>query len=77
MEAADVRQNPRQLVKGTMSPRPHLITQADVARAIRAAKREGASALEVRPDGTLLIHLEAPSTADRPAPIEPTKEIVL
>jgi hypothetical protein len=32
-------------------------TQADVARAIRAAKREGASAVEVRPDGTLVIRL--------------------
>ncbi|WP_162826739.1 hypothetical protein [Pseudolabrys taiwanensis] len=33
-------------------------TKAAVARVIRAAKQEGASAVEVRPDGTLVIRLE-------------------
>jgi hypothetical protein len=33
-------------------------TKTDVVRAIRAAKQEGASAVEVRPDGTLVIRLE-------------------
>jgi hypothetical protein len=33
------------------------ITQADVARTIRAAKQAGAGVVEVRPDGTILVHL--------------------
>lgn len=33
------------------------ITQADVARTIRAAKQVGAGMVEVRPDGTMLVHL--------------------
>jgi hypothetical protein len=35
--------------------RPALITQADLARAIRAAKQAGADAVEIRPDGTIVI----------------------
>jgi len=34
-------------------------TQADVARSIRAAKQAGAGSVELRPDGTILISLEA------------------
>ena len=37
------------------------ITQADVARVIRAAKQEGATAIEVRPDGTILVRLTEPA----------------
>jgi hypothetical protein len=33
------------------------VTQADVARTIRAAKQAGAGAVEVRPDGTIFVHL--------------------
>lgn len=33
------------------------VTQADVARTIRAAKQAGAGMVEVRPDGTMLVHL--------------------
>ncbi|MBR1236603.1 hypothetical protein [Bradyrhizobium sp. AUGA SZCCT0182] len=33
------------------------ITQADVARTIRAAKQAGAAGVEVRPDGTIYVHL--------------------
>jgi len=47
-----------------MSRRPAIVTQADVARALRAAKQAGASAIEVKPDGTLVIFLRA-------TPIEP------
>ena len=40
-----------------MSRRPALLTQADVARAIRAAQQTGAAAVEIkiRPDGTIVI----------------------
>jgi len=40
-----------------MSRTPARITQADVARAIRAAKQAGAGKVEVRPDGTIFFHL--------------------
>lgn len=47
-----------------MSRTPATITQADIARAIRAAKSAGAAELEVRIGGsaTILIRI-APSTA--------------
>ena len=38
-----------------MPRRPALVTQADVARAIRAAKQEGAARVEIRSDGTIVI----------------------
>ena len=60
-----------------MSRRPAKITQADVARAIRAAKREGASEIEVKPDGTMLIRLVSTSPEVTEAPVERSKEIVL
>ena len=44
-----------------MPRRAAIITQADVARAIRAAKQAGASDVELRPDGTMIVHLK-----DRP-----------
>jgi hypothetical protein len=46
-----------------MPRRPAIITQADVARAIRAAKQGGATAVEVRPDGTIIVHIAAPPIA--------------
>ena len=36
------------------------LTQADVARVIRAARQAGASEVEVRPDGTMLVRLTTP-----------------
>jgi|HubBroStandDraft_1064217.scaffolds.fasta_scaffold2609872_2 hypothetical protein len=42
------------------------ITQADVARIIRAAKQQGAPAVEVRPDGTILVRLTEPA----PGPVD-------
>lgn len=42
-----------------MPRRGAVLTQADVARTIRAAKQAGASDVEVRPDGTLVVHLTA------------------
>jgi len=41
---------------------PAKLTQADVARAIRAAKASGAGSVEIRPDGTIVIPLQ-PATA--------------
>lgn len=60
-----------------MSRRPAAITQADVARAIRAAKQAGAAEIEVRlgENATILIRI-APSTGSVPA-LEQSVEIVL
>jgi hypothetical protein len=46
-----------------MSRRAAIITQADVARALRAAKQAGAASVEVRPDGTIIIQVDAPPIA--------------
>jgi hypothetical protein len=57
-----------------MPRRPAAFTQADVARAIRAAKQAGAESIEVRPDGTITVLLKSA------APQEPTSldhEIIL
>lgn len=55
--------------------RPARITQAQVERAIKAAKRQGASAVDVKPDGTIHISLAA---VEKPQDdVEPTREIVL
>jgi hypothetical protein len=59
-----------------MSYRPATITQADIARAIRAAKQAGAAEVEVRIGvATILVRI-APSTAPE-KPIEEDREIVL
>ena len=59
-----------------MSRRPAALTQADVARAIRAAKQAGAAEVEVRiGDATILVRI-APSTAPE-KPLEQTCKIVL
>lgn len=39
---------------------PAKVTQADVARAIRAAKQAGAGAVEIRRDGTIVVRINAP-----------------
>lgn len=49
-----------------MSRTPAKVTQADVARAIRAAMQTGAGGVEVRPDGSIFIHLSPQSTAAAP-----------
>jgi hypothetical protein len=52
------------------------VTQADVTRAIRAAKQAGAGTVELRPDGTILIRLD--SAGDKKVIlVEPEQEIVL
>jgi hypothetical protein len=58
-----------------MSRRPASITQADVARVIRAAKQAGAAEVEVRigDQAAILIRI---STVDEKR-LEPTEEIIL
>jgi hypothetical protein len=46
-----------------MSRRAAIISQADVARAIRAAKQAGAASVEVRPDGVIIVRVDAPPIA--------------
>lgn len=60
-----------------MSRRPAIITQADVARVIRAAKREGAGSVEVWPDGSIVIRLSPPIDKGIGGHVEQTEEIVL
>lgn len=61
-----------------MSRTPAKFTQADVARSIRAAKQAGAGAVELRPDGTIRIDLQALPLGDkREIEVEYTGEIVL
>lgn len=43
-----------------MTRRPALISQADVVRALRAARQTGAEAVEVQRDGRITILLKAP-----------------
>jgi hypothetical protein len=61
-----------------MSRTPARITQADVARAIRAAKQTGAGAVRILPDGTILIDLQPNLAGEKPSqPVEAEIEIVL
>jgi hypothetical protein len=60
-----------------MARRPASITQADVARAIRAAKQAGAAEVEVRIAGNeARIVIRLSSTANE-RPLEESAEIVL
>ena len=47
-----------------MSRRPASVTQADVARVLRAAKQAGAHAIEVRRDGTIVVRLDPVECAE-------------
>jgi hypothetical protein len=57
-----------------MSRRSATVTQADIARAIRAAKQAGAESVEVRPDGTIIVLLTRSSAPmapeDNPEPTQ-------
>jgi hypothetical protein len=59
-----------------MPRRPASITQADVARIIRAAKQAGAAEVEVRVGGSSIVVRIAPSTGAQ-TPLEPAEDIVL
>jgi hypothetical protein len=60
-----------------MSRRPAALTQADVARAIRAAKQAGAAEVEVRlgEQASIIIRLNSSTEADNR--LEPDGEIIL
>lgn len=59
-----------------MSRRAATITQADIARALRALVSAGGGVVEVRPDGTMLIRPgEAPLSIERRD--GPARDIVL
>ncbi len=61
-----------------MSRRPAKVTQADVARAIRAARQCGAWAVRIQPDGTIKIELEPEAAGEKTKEtVEPAREIVL
>jgi hypothetical protein len=54
-----------------MPRRPATFTQADVARAIRAAKQAGAESVEMRPDGTIVVSLKNMAIdSEEPAPMK-------
>jgi hypothetical protein len=56
--------------KQRMPRRPAKVTQADIARAIRAAKEAGASAVTIDGDGVIRIALTASA-----APIKPANDV--
>ena len=60
-----------------MSHRPAAITQADVARAIRAAKQTGAAEVEVRIGEKAVIIIRLNSFTGTERPLETPEEIVL
>jgi len=60
-----------------MSRRPANITQADIARAVRAAKQAGASEVEVRIGGRDAIIIRLSSTETKAHNLEQSAEIVL
>jgi hypothetical protein len=59
-----------------MPRRPACFTQADIARAIRAAKQAGAAEIEVRMAGTSILFRITPSTGGETR-LEPVEDIVL
>jgi len=60
-----------------MPRRPSATTQADIARAIRAAKQVGAAEVEIRiPEkASIVIRLTSSTVSEKP--LEPSGEIVL
>lgn len=55
---------------------PAKFTQADIARALRAARQAGGGAVEIRPDGTIVIRPDD-TVEIKLAPLAAQKEIVL
>jgi hypothetical protein len=61
-----------------MARRPANITQADIARAIRAAKQSGAAEVEVRiGDRSVIVIRISPSTGTEAPGLEQSVEIIL
>ena len=59
-----------------MPRRPALLTQADIARAVRAAKQAGATEVEVKIGDASIVVRIAPSTGQETV-LEQDKEIIL
>jgi hypothetical protein len=51
-----------------VSRRPALTTQADINRALRAARQAGAASVEIEPDGRILIRLDGPPVTPKADP---------
>lgn len=61
-----------------MSRTPAKFTQADVARATRAAIQAGANGVRLMPDGSIRIELKSEPAGDKAQqPVEHEREIVL
>ena len=64
-----------------MSRRAARFTQADAARAIRAAQQCRAGIVEIKPDGTIWVKVSPETTSQvpeyRPPPVEPRRKVVL
>lgn len=60
-----------------MSRRPAIVTQADINRAIRAAKQAGAGSVVVQPDGSIKISLVPEAGDETSKALEPRRVIVL
>lgn len=61
-----------------MSRTPARFTQADVARALRAAQQSGAGKVRLLPDGTIEIVTQAEPAGDKQdSKVAPEREIVL
>ena len=60
-----------------MSRTPARLTQADLARAIRAAKQAGAGSVRILLDGTIQIDLTAQTGENIEKAVEQEREIVL
>jgi hypothetical protein len=60
-----------------MSRGSHNFKQADVARAIRAARQTGAGTVDVLPDGTIRINLVAPAVGNLPVPVDADRVVDL
>lgn len=56
---------------------PARFKQSDVARALRAAKREGAAGVKINPDGSIDVTLSPTLTEDQELETAKGKEIVL
>jgi hypothetical protein len=61
-----------------MSRRPANVTQADIARALRAAQQCGAGPVRIQTDGTILIDLQPEPVGDSAQNhVEDDEEVVL
>ena len=60
-----------------MSRRPAAVTQADIARIIRAAKQAGAAEVVVPVNGEMIVVRIIPSVEATALPLAPKEEIVL